>query len=58
MVKQRSRWFFRVLDGGPTIVVEDGRVLAERLKHSRLATMSDCALPHSNRNATPGQGSP
>ncbi|WP_439125085.1 MAG: DUF421 domain-containing protein [Pseudomonas rhizophila] len=58
LVKQRSRWFFRVLDGGPTIVVEDGRVLAERLKYSRLATKSDCALPHSNRNATPGQGSP
>lgn len=36
LVKQRSRWFSRVLDGGPTIVVEDGKVLAERLKHARL----------------------
>lgn len=36
LVKQRSRWFSKVLDGGPTIVVEDGKVLAERLKHARL----------------------
>ncbi|OPA90963.1 MULTISPECIES: DUF421 domain-containing protein [Pseudomonas] len=36
LVKQRSRWFARLLDGGPTIVVEHGRVLVERLKQARL----------------------
>ncbi len=36
LVKQRSHWFSRVLDGGPTIVVEDGKILAERVKHARL----------------------
>ncbi len=36
MVKQRSLWFSRVLDGGPTVVVEQGRVLHERLKRARL----------------------
>ena len=34
--KQRSRWFSRLLDGGPTIVVEHGNVLHERLKRARL----------------------
>lgn len=36
LVKQRSRWFSRLLDGGPTIVVEYGNVLHERLKRARL----------------------
>jgi uncharacterized membrane protein YcaP (DUF421 family) len=36
LVKQRSLWFSRVLDGGPTVVVEQGRVLHERLKRARL----------------------
>ena len=36
LVKQRSRWFSRLLDGGPTIVVEHGNVLHERLKRARL----------------------
>ncbi|MDQ0739781.1 DUF421 domain-containing protein [Pseudomonas sp. W4I3] len=36
LVKQRSRWFSRLLDGGPTVVVEQGRVLHERLKRARL----------------------
>jgi uncharacterized membrane protein YcaP (DUF421 family) len=36
LLKQRSRWFSRVLDGGPTVVVEEGRVLHERLKRARV----------------------
>ncbi|KRP45867.1 Protein of unknown function [Pseudomonas libanensis] len=36
LVKQRSTWFARVLDGGPTVLVEDGQVLHKRLKHARL----------------------
>lgn len=36
LIKQRSRWFSRLLDGGPTVVVEQGRVLHERLKRARL----------------------
>ena len=36
LIKQRSVWFARVLDGGPTVVVEQGQVLHERLKHARL----------------------
>ncbi|WP_300628469.1 YetF domain-containing protein [Pseudomonas sp.] len=36
LVKQRSLWVSRLLDGGPTVVVEQGRVLHERLKRARL----------------------
>lgn len=36
LVKQRSLRFSRLLDGGPTILVEQGRVLHRRLKHARL----------------------
>ena len=36
LVKQRSLGFSRLLDGGPTILVEQGRVLHQRLKHARL----------------------
>jgi uncharacterized membrane protein YcaP (DUF421 family) len=36
LVKQRSRRFSRLLDGGPTILVEQGRALHQRLKHARL----------------------
>ncbi|AZE88789.1 DUF421 domain-containing protein [Pseudomonas orientalis] len=36
LIKQRSLWFSRLLDGGPTVVVEQGRVLHERLKRARL----------------------
>lgn len=36
LVKQRSTWFARVLDGGPTLLVEEGQVLHKRLKHARL----------------------
>lgn len=36
LVKQRSPWFSRLLDGGATILVEQGRVLQQRLKHARL----------------------
>ena len=36
LIKQRSRWFSRLLDGGPTIVVENGQLLHERLKRARL----------------------
>ena len=36
LIKQRSRWFSRLLDGGPTIVVDNGQLLHERLKRARL----------------------
>ncbi|XUK68197.1 DUF421 domain-containing protein [Pseudomonas yamanorum] len=36
LVKQRSLWFSRLLDGGPTILVEQGRVLYQRVEHARL----------------------
>ena len=36
LAKQRSAWFARVLDGGPTVLVEQGQVLHKRLKHARL----------------------
>lgn len=36
LVKLRSLGFSRLLDGGPTILVEQGRVLRQRLKHARL----------------------
>lgn len=36
LAKQRSPWFARVLDGGPTVLVEQGQVLHKRLKHARL----------------------
>ena len=36
LVKQRSACFARVLDGGPTVLVEQGQVLHKRLKHARL----------------------
>ncbi len=36
LVKLRSRWFSRVLDGEPTLVVEHGKVLHERLKRARM----------------------
>ncbi|MBV4481627.1 DUF421 domain-containing protein [Pseudomonas khavaziana] len=36
LVKQRSTGFARVLDGGPTVLVEEGQVLHKRLKHARL----------------------
>lgn len=36
LVKQRWLWFSCLLDGGPTILVEQGRVLHRRLKHARL----------------------
>ena len=36
LIKQRSRWFSRLFDGGPTIVVENGQLLHERLKRARL----------------------
>lgn len=36
LVKQRSLWFSRLLYGGATILVEQGRVLHQRLKHARL----------------------
>lgn len=36
LIKQRSRWFSHVLDGGPTVLVEHGQVLYKRLKHARM----------------------
>lgn len=36
LIKQRSAWFSRLLDGGPTVVVEHGQVLGERLKRARI----------------------
>lgn len=36
LLKQRSASFARVLDGGPTVLVEQGQVLHKRLRHARL----------------------
>ncbi len=36
LLKQRSQWVSQLIDGGPTIIVEDGRILKARLRHARL----------------------
>lgn len=36
LLKQRSQWVSRLIDGEPTIVVENGRLLRDRLRHARL----------------------
>jgi uncharacterized membrane protein YcaP (DUF421 family) len=36
LLKQRSRWVSQLIDGGPTIIVENGKVLYKRLRHARL----------------------
>ncbi|MBD9564276.1 DUF421 domain-containing protein [Pseudomonas sp. PDM09] len=36
LLKQRSQWVQRLIDGGPTIIVENGKILHERLRHARL----------------------
>ncbi|MHC8381431.1 DUF421 domain-containing protein [Pseudomonas sp. LB3P14] len=36
LLKQRSQWVSQLIDGGPTIVVENGKFLHKRLCHARL----------------------
>jgi uncharacterized membrane protein YcaP (DUF421 family) len=36
LLKQRSTAVSKLIDGGPTILVEDGKILYERLRHARL----------------------
>jgi uncharacterized membrane protein YcaP (DUF421 family) len=36
LLKQRSQWVQRLIDGGPTIIVENGKLLHQRLRHARL----------------------
>ncbi|EJL99344.1 putative membrane protein [Pseudomonas sp. GM102] len=36
LLKQRSQWVQRLIDGGPTTIVENGKILHERLRHARL----------------------
>ncbi|WP_095053938.1 DUF421 domain-containing protein [Pseudomonas sp. Irchel s3b2] len=36
LLKQRSQWVQRLIDGGATIIVEDGKILQKRLRHARL----------------------
>jgi len=36
LLKQRSRWVSQLIDGGPTIIVENGRILQGRMRHVRL----------------------
>ena len=36
LLKQRSRWVSQLIDGGPTIIVENGKILQRRMHHSRL----------------------
>ncbi len=36
LLKQRSRWLSRLIDGEPTIIVENGKLLHERLRRARL----------------------
>ncbi|MDP9782578.1 DUF421 domain-containing protein [Pseudomonas fluorescens] len=37
LLKQRSKRVSRLIDGGPTIIVENGRILQGRMRHARLA---------------------
>lgn len=36
LVRRRSRWFDRVTEGLPLVIVEDGRMLTDRLRKSRI----------------------
>ncbi|WP_408600451.1 DUF421 domain-containing protein [Pseudomonas sp. PLMAX] len=36
LLKQRSGWLSRLIDGEPTIIVENGKLLRERFRHARL----------------------
>ncbi|VVP19178.1 hypothetical protein PS838_03750 [Pseudomonas fluorescens] len=36
LLKQRSQWISQLIDGGPTIIVENGKLLHKRLRHARL----------------------
>ncbi|CDF93101.1 MULTISPECIES: DUF421 domain-containing protein [unclassified Pseudomonas] len=36
LLKQRSQWVSRLIDGGPTVIVEDGRILRGRMRLARL----------------------
>ncbi|UZE21183.1 DUF421 domain-containing protein [Pseudomonas sp. B21-056] len=36
LLKQRSQWVSQLVDGGPTIIVEDGRILQGRMRLARL----------------------
>jgi uncharacterized membrane protein YcaP (DUF421 family) len=36
LLKQRSGWVSRLIDGEPTIIVENGKLLRQRLRHARL----------------------
>lgn len=36
LLKQRSSWLSRLIDGEPTIIVENGKLLHRRLRHARL----------------------
>lgn len=36
LLKQRSQWVSQLIDGGPTIIVENGKILHKRLRHVRL----------------------
>lgn len=36
LLKQRSEWVSKIIDGGPTIIVENGKLLRDRLRNARL----------------------
>lgn len=36
LLKLRSRWASRLIDGEPTVIVENGKLLHGRLRHARL----------------------
>ncbi|CAH0124525.1 DUF421 domain-containing protein [Pseudomonas mediterranea] len=36
LLKQRSQWVSQLIDGGPTVIVEDGRILQGRMRLARL----------------------
>ena len=36
LAKRRWSWFSRVIDGGPTVLVENGRLLRQRMRQARL----------------------
>jgi uncharacterized membrane protein YcaP (DUF421 family) len=36
LVKERSRWFTRIADGLPVVILEDGRPIEDRMRRARL----------------------
>ncbi len=52
LLKQRSQWVSQLIDGGPTVIVEDGRILQGRMRLARLveADIMEAALEPGDRD--------